>query len=110
MSRASSRRTSRFASDSISRPVIRSWRSTSVTLVMPGIVATEFGTNALGGGPDSRVLPGAQSVEDATRVIVDVIEKPRPEAYTQPAMQADVERYYRDVGAVEQQVVARFRR
>ncbi|QSQ25500.1 SDR family NAD(P)-dependent oxidoreductase [Pyxidicoccus parkwayensis] len=82
----------------------------AVTVVMPGIVATEFGTNAVGGGPDSRVLPGAQSVEDATKVIVEVIEKPRPEAYTQPTMQADVERYYHDVGAFEQQVVARFRR
>jgi short-subunit dehydrogenase len=82
----------------------------TVTVVMPGIVATEFGSNALGGGPDSRVLPGAQSVEDATKVMVDVIEKPRPEVYTQPAMQGDVERYYRDVGAFEQQVAARFRR
>jgi short-subunit dehydrogenase len=81
-----------------------------VTVVMPGIVATEFGSNALGGGPDSRVLPGAQSVEDATKVIVDVIEKPRPEVYTQPTMQADVERYYHDVGAFEAQAAARFRR
>lgn len=81
-----------------------------VTVVMPGIVATEFGTNALGGGPDSRVLPGAQSVEDATKVIVDVIETPRPEVYTQPAMQGEVERYYRDVGAFEQQAAARLRR
>jgi hypothetical protein len=56
------------------------------------------------------VLPGAQSVEDATKVIVDVIEKPRPEVYTQPHMQADVERYYHDVGAFEAQAAARFRR
>ncbi|WP_164019736.1 SDR family oxidoreductase [Pyxidicoccus trucidator] len=81
-----------------------------VTVVMPGIVATEFGTNALGGGPDSRVLPGAQSVEDATKAIVDVIEHPRPEVYTQPAMQAEVERYYRDVEAFEREAAARFRR
>ena len=81
-----------------------------VSLVMPGIVATEFGNNALGGGPDSRVLPGAQSVEDATKVIVDVIEHPRPEAYTNPATQAEVERYYRDVSAFEAEAMARFRR
>ncbi|NMO15166.1 SDR family NAD(P)-dependent oxidoreductase [Pyxidicoccus fallax] len=81
-----------------------------VTVVMPGVVATEFGTNALGGGPDSRVLPGAQSVEDATKVIVDVIEHPRPEVYTQPAMHADVERYYHDVDAYEREAAARFRR
>ncbi|MFP2908303.1 SDR family oxidoreductase [Pyxidicoccus sp. 3LFB2] len=82
----------------------------TVTVVMPGVVATEFGNNALGGGPDSRVLPGAQSVEDATKVIVEVIEHPRPEVYTQPAMQAEVERYYRDVGAFEREAAARFRR
>ncbi|MFP2926566.1 SDR family oxidoreductase [Pyxidicoccus sp. 3LG] len=82
----------------------------TVTVVMPGIVATEFGNNALGGGPDSRVLPGAQSVEDATKAILDVIEHPRPEVYTQPAMQAEVERYYRDVGAYEKEAAARFRR
>ncbi|MFL5345908.1 MAG: SDR family oxidoreductase [Hyalangium sp.] len=81
-----------------------------VSVVMPGIVATEFGTNALGGGPDSRVLPGAQSVEDATKVIVDVIEHPRPEAYTNPATKAEVERYYRDVAAYEAEASTRFRR
>jgi NADP-dependent 3-hydroxy acid dehydrogenase YdfG len=72
-----------------------------VSVVMPGIVATEFGVNALGGGPDSRALPGAQSVEEATQVLLDVIEHPRPEAYTRPVMQAEVERYYRDVAAFE---------
>jgi NADP-dependent 3-hydroxy acid dehydrogenase YdfG len=81
-----------------------------VSVVMPGVVATDFGVNALGGGPDSRVLPGAQGVEDATRVLLDVIEHPRPEAYTQPAMQAQVERYYHDVGAFEAEVAARMRR
>ena len=30
-----------------------------VTTVMPGVVATDFGLNALGGGVDSRSLPGA---------------------------------------------------
>jgi short-subunit dehydrogenase len=81
-----------------------------VSVVMPGLVATEFGSNALGGGPDSRTLPGAQSVEDATTVILDVIEHPRAEAYTQPSMQAEVERYYRDVAAFEAEMSARFRR
>ncbi|WP_240359174.1 SDR family NAD(P)-dependent oxidoreductase [Pyxidicoccus trucidator] len=81
-----------------------------VTVVMPGVVATEFGPNPLGGGPDSRVLPGAQRVEDATKVIIDVIEHPRAEVYTQPAMQADVERYYHDVETFEREAAARFRR
>jgi len=73
----------------------------TVTVVMPGVVATAFGDNALGGGPDSRTLPGAQRVEDAAKAILDAIEQPRPEVYTQPTTQALVERYYRDVGAFE---------
>jgi NAD(P)-dependent dehydrogenase (short-subunit alcohol dehydrogenase family) len=81
-----------------------------VSVVMPGIVATEFGSNALGGGPDSRALPGAQSVEDATKVLLDVIEHPRPEAYTRPSMQGEVESYYRDVAAFEAEAAARMRR
>jgi NADP-dependent 3-hydroxy acid dehydrogenase YdfG len=81
-----------------------------VSVVMPGVVATDFGTNAIGGGLDSRALPNAQSVEDATRVIYDVIQHPRPEAYTQPQMQGEVERYYRDPPAFEKEIAARFRR
>jgi len=42
-----------------------------VVLVLPGVVATDFGANALGGGPDSRTLPGAQAAEDAARAIAD---------------------------------------
>ncbi|WP_141590019.1 SDR family oxidoreductase [Myxococcus sp. AB056] len=73
----------------------------TVTVVMPGVVATAFGDNALGGGPDSRGLPGAQRVEDAATVILDSIERPRAEVYTQAATQAQVERYYQDVEAFE---------
>ncbi|MCY0995780.1 SDR family NAD(P)-dependent oxidoreductase [Myxococcus sp. MISCRS1] len=72
-----------------------------VTVVMPGVVATEFGTNALGGGPDSRMLPGAQRVEEAVEVILDAIAHPCPEVFTRPAAQQEVERYYRDVAAYE---------
>lgn len=42
-----------------------------VVLVLPGVVATEFGNNALGGGPDSRTLPGAQPVDEVARVMAD---------------------------------------
>ncbi|RJS27304.1 short-chain dehydrogenase [Corallococcus sp. H22C18031201] len=79
-----------------------------VSVVMPGLVATEFGVNARGGGPDSRAIPGAQSVEDAAAVLLDVIANPRPEAYTRPGTHAEVERYYRDVAAFEAQALARF--
>lgn len=79
-----------------------------VTVVMPGIVATDFGNNALGGGPDSRSFPGAQPVDEVADVMLDVIEHPRAEAYSRPAMQAEVERYYHDVAHAEAEAARRF--
>ena len=35
-----------------------------VSMVHPGVVATDFGNNALHGGVDSRKLPGAQPAEE----------------------------------------------
>ena len=53
-----------------------------VSLVSPGVVRTEFGLNALHGGPDSRELPFSQSPEEVAAVIADVIASPRPDVYT----------------------------
>ena len=74
-----------------------------VSTVLPGVVATEFGTRALHGGPDSRTLPGAQSVEEVAALIADLIEHPRAELYTRPEHRDLVARYYsaEDVGAME---------
>jgi NAD(P)-dependent dehydrogenase (short-subunit alcohol dehydrogenase family) len=52
--------------------------------VYPGVVATEFGLNALGGGADMRGFPGAQSVEDVATVMADGIAAGRAEVYTRP--------------------------
>jgi short-subunit dehydrogenase len=73
--------------------------------VMPGVVATDFGKNALHGGPDSRTLPMAQPVEEVATVIADLIEKPRAEVYTRPEMQQMAARYFgaEDVGVIENQ-------
>ena len=65
-----------------------------VTSVLPGVVATEFGVRALGGGPDSRAIPGAQPVEEVAEVIAQAILEPRPEVYTRPAYREQVLRYY----------------
>jgi len=65
-----------------------------VTLVLPGVVATGFGTNALHGGADSRTIPGAQAVEEVATVIADVIEKPCAEVYTRPQYKQMVTNYY----------------
>jgi short-subunit dehydrogenase len=79
-----------------------------VTLLLPGVVATEFGVNSMGVGlVDNRKLPGAQSVEDAVKVIVDVIEKPVPEAYTSAFIADVVGRYVREPEAVEAEIASR---
>jgi short-subunit dehydrogenase len=76
-----------------------------VTVVHPGIVATEFGLNAKHGGMDSRNFPGAQSAEEVAQVIFDAIEKPRADVYTREGAQQMVVSYYAapDMGAAEQQ-------
>jgi short-subunit dehydrogenase len=75
------------------------------TTVMPGVVATEFGSNALHGGIDNKRLPGAQPVDEVAQVIADVIEKPRAEIYTRPQMAELAARYFAadDVTAIEKQ-------
>ncbi len=77
-----------------------------VSLVMPGVVATDFAANALGGTPVKGWAPSgpneAQTADEAAAVIVALIEHPVPEVYTNPAQQALVERYYHDVAAFEQ--------
>ena len=81
-----------------------------VTLLLPGVVATEFGLNSLGVGiVDNRKLPGAQPVEGAAKAIVDVIENPRPEAYTSPFIADVIARYLREPEAVESEIAARAR-
>lgn len=65
-----------------------------VTLVLPGLVATEFGNNALHGGPDSRSLPGAQPVNEVATVIADAIEQPVAEVYTRPEYKQMVIGYF----------------
>jgi NADP-dependent 3-hydroxy acid dehydrogenase YdfG len=71
------------------------------SLVSPGVVATDFGLNALHGGPDSRTLPGAQPVEEVAAAIADVIESRRGDVYTRPGARESVVAYYaaEDVGS-----------
>ncbi|MGV3709891.1 MAG: SDR family oxidoreductase [Gemmatimonas sp.] len=65
-----------------------------VSLVSPGVVATEFGLNALGGGPDSRRIPNAQDPWEVADVILDVIQTRKPDVYTIPAGRDMVIQYY----------------
>jgi NADP-dependent 3-hydroxy acid dehydrogenase YdfG len=81
-----------------------------VSLVMPGLVATDFARNALGGaatalppGPP-RSAPGAaapQTADEVAAVIAGVIANPVPEIFTNPASAAIARSYFEDVAAFE---------
>lgn len=70
------------------------WPGIHVSTVSPGVVATEFGLRALGGGPDSRQLPTAQPVEEVAEVIAGVLERPVADVYTRPAFREAVSAYF----------------
>jgi short-subunit dehydrogenase len=81
----------------------------TVTLVSPGVVQTEFGLNALHGGPDNRTLPFSQTAQEVADAIADAIEKPRADVYTQAQGQQRIVGYYaaEDMGAFEEQLTRR---
>jgi short-subunit dehydrogenase len=77
-----------------------------VSLVMPGLVSTEFATHALGStGPIPPAAMGSpmkpQSAEEIASVVADLIEHPVAEVYTNPASRGVVNRYFDDVGRFE---------
>jgi short-subunit dehydrogenase len=74
-----------------------------VTLVMPGMVATEFARNAIGAAPGTGVYAGSQvqSPGDVADAIAGVIERPVAEIYTNAASAEMARRYYTDVAAFE---------
>jgi len=71
----------------------------AVSLVSPGVVRTDFGLNALHGGPDSRQLPNSQSAEEVAEVIAAVVESRAADVYTRPGASEVIARYYATVGA-----------
>ena len=64
------------------------------SLVSPGVVYTDFGRNALHGGPDSRDLPGGQSPEEVAEVIAAVVTSQAPDVYTLAGSRERVVAYY----------------
>jgi short-subunit dehydrogenase len=69
-----------------------------ISLVSPGVVRTDFGKNALHGGPDSRQIPDSQSAEEVAAVIAGVIESRLPDVYTRPGAHDRIAGYYASVG------------
>ena len=74
-----------------------------VSLVMPGVVSTEFGANARHGTAQVGTPPNSQTAAEVAAVMIDLIDHPRPEVYTNPDVQVEwVKRYYEDVAAFEE--------
>ena len=69
------------------------------SLVSPGVVWTNFGRNALHGGPDSRELPDGQTPEDVAAVIAAVIDSRQPDVYTRAGAHERVVGYYASIGS-----------
>lgn len=73
-----------------------------VSLVLPGAVSTEFAANALHAPEGASPVHGAQTPEEVAAVIMELIDNPRPEVYTNPDIQAEqVKNYYTDVAEFE---------
>ena len=81
-----------------------------VTLVMPGLVSTDFAKNALGGLSTvarSGALPPGQTPEEVAAVIAGVIKTPVAEVYTNPQHAGVAQAYFADVAAFEREAVSR---
>jgi NADP-dependent 3-hydroxy acid dehydrogenase YdfG len=76
-----------------------SWPEIRVSLVSPGVVRTDFGLNALHGGPDSRDLPFSQGPEEVAEVIADVIGSRALDTYTREGSRQRVLDYYSSLGS-----------
>lgn len=86
----------------------------AISLVMPGMVRTEFAENALwsrGGGAipwtsspaSANEAAAVQTPEQVADVIAELIAHPVAEVYTNPFSRDMALRYYKDVGAFESQ-------
>ncbi len=78
-----------------------------VSLVMPPQVTTDFAKNALHGTPGSGWAANAQSAEQVAAAMVELIDHPKAEIYTNPETAGTVQRYFADVGAFEENMARR---
>ena len=84
----------------------------NVSVVMPGLVATDFARHAR--GSTGSVPPGAigsplkpQTAEEVAVIVADLIDHPAAEVYTNSASHAVAARYFADVGLFESEVPSR---
>ena len=79
-----------------------------VSTVMPGMVRTDFAANAMGDGGAPVPAPaaasaamGIQTADEVAEVIARLLERPRPEVYTNPTSPATAQRFLEGLGAFE---------
>lgn len=81
------------------------WPDIHVSVVMPPMVSSDFARNALHAAPVAAgwARPGVriQTPEETAAAIVELIDRPRAECYTDPAQAGTAARYYADVEAFE---------
>jgi short-subunit dehydrogenase len=85
-----------------------------VSLVMPGVVATEFADNAKTPEdirPDrpGRSAGAIQTADEVADSIAGVISNPVPEIYTNPESSEFAQAYFADVGGFEERIAAHSR-
>ncbi|MGB8212247.1 MAG: SDR family oxidoreductase [Anaerolineales bacterium] len=85
----------------------RAYPNIHVSVVMPPMVSTDFARNALYGTPPpppGGYRPGAdaQTPEQTAAAIVELIDHPRAEIYTNPGQAEMAARYFSDVAAFEE--------
>ena len=70
-----------------------------VSLVMPGMVSTEFARHALGAPPDAAIYAGphVQTVQQVADIVAGVIENPVAEVYSNSSSSEMARRYLADV-------------
>jgi short-subunit dehydrogenase len=81
-----------------------------VSLVMPGVVLTDFAKNALHGTPAPP--PGAppmngQTPQEVAEILYELIKNPKAEIYTNPSSAETAKAYYSDVSAFEDNMFKR---
>ena len=81
-----------------------------VSLVMPGLVSTDFAKHARGAGRGDQVRSPAgpiaspmqpQTAEQVATIVADLLDHPVAEIYTNPASRGLADRYFEDVGKFE---------
>jgi NADP-dependent 3-hydroxy acid dehydrogenase YdfG len=80
-----------------------------VSLVMPGIVSTEFSRHAIGAKPSAhpdrrKIRENSQSADEVANIITSLIEKPVDEIYSNPGLANLARLYYTDKAAFEEKM------